>query len=274
MEKIVIKIGGSAFTEKSVDYFPLTLQEIRERRKEFIRFDVLKREIREIYEAGVFPLVVINGAGPFGHYLVSNWDLLDEKEIVHESVAYLNRIVVDYFKRFGIKTKSIAPFHTCKYLGNGNFDIIKLYELAKPFLESNEKVIVSTYGDIVKPVEGVSGSLGDYHVISGDDLAILLADLWKADKIIMVIDEDGVYDRNPKKFEDANLIKTIGSSEKLDFLFTSERIDVTGGIAKKVEKLQKAAERGIKGQIINGLKKGYLKRALLGDERIGTLILP
>ena len=114
-------------------------------------------------------------------------------------------------------------------------------------------------------------------VISGDDLITLIAELWEADKIISVMDVGGLYIGNPKLSSEVKLIRSINASEgiaKLGIEYDSKTIDVTGGIGEKIDKLIETARKGIKGQIIGGLEYDHIKRALLGDESIGTLILP
>lgn len=273
MEKIVVKLGGSIVTYREKKDFPLTLNEITRNASEHIRKADVKRLVNEIYSANNFPLIVVNGVGPFGHYLVKYQNKLDKKEIVHESVAFLNELLANYFKESGIKVKSCHPFEKCVYLGDGKFDKVEdLLECGKPALEENG--ILLTYGDIVPAVKGVKGNCEPYQVISGDDLVGLLAEIWGAEKIIVATDVDGLFYKDPKVFKDAALIKELRSGKRMAISKTGKRIDVTLGMRGKVRKLQIAAEKGIRSQIINGLKKDNLKKALLGDESIGTLILP
>jgi isopentenyl phosphate kinase len=49
-------------------------------------------------------------------------------------------------------------------------------------------------------------------------------------------------------------------------------IDVTGGMVLKVKKLLQIAKLGVESEIINAAKPDVLKRALLGEEGLGTII--
>lgn len=179
---------------------------------------------------------------------------------VRKSDRFLNESLVSGLRLLGLDVVPVPPSESCEF-ANGKFDISYLWKLGKVLLEEGK--ILSTYGDVLK-----SGK-----IISGDDLVALLADVWRADKIIVATDVDGVFTKNPKIYKDAELIKRL-SNEKDDRVeYTINSIDVTGGMISKVEKLKRAAKRGIKCQIINGLKEGNIKAALLGDESIGTLIL-
>lgn len=251
--RIVLKLGGSAITKKYLNSFPLDIDEIKSRADEYIRVDVVKRQGREIYDAmGIskFKLILVNGVGPFGHYLVEKRQPL---ATVHESVAYLNKKFIEYLGK-GLKLESIAPNETCLWDGE-RFAIDNLWNRAQSIL--NAGGIPSTYGDILK----------GYKVISGDDLAVMLAKLWHADKIICAANVDGVFTKNPGLYKDAKLIKVI--SERKEIAFEKTTADVTGGLESKVEKLLSS---GIKSQIVNGLVKGNVKAALTGDESLGTLL--
>lgn len=252
MKKIVIKLGGSVITKKDVKDFPMNIEDIKRNADDYIRREDVERLGREISEAtgeSNCQLILINGVGPFGHFLVSKKQPL---ELVHKSVEFLNEKLIEYLDN-ELKIESVAPFDTCKY-GNGNFDVVNLWKECERILNSGK--IFSIYGDML---EG-------YKVISGDDLAVILAEMWGADKIIMTLDVDGVFDKHPSK-KDARLIKKLTGSEKIKF--EEGTIDVTGGLKEKIRKLQSCR---IKSQIINGLVNGNLKRAMLGDESIGTII--
>ena len=273
MEKVVVKVGGAIITHREKLDFPLTIDEIIANANNYINEPVIKRLVYEIYSANNLPLIFVHGVGHFGHYLVIHQDKLSRKEIVHESCAHLNKCIANYFDEIGIKASCCAPFEKCIYEGDGRFGNVEdLFEYGKAALEENG--VLTTYGDIVPTAKGVKGDFAPYQVISGDDLVGLLAEIWKAEKIIIAGDTDGLFDKDPKQSKDATLIKEIRSDDPTIFPDSTKKIDVTGGMPKKLRKLQIAAKGGIKCQIINGLKEDNLKKALLGDESIGTLIIP
>lgn len=272
-EKIIVKIGGSAITWKSATEFPLTMEEIKRRSRDYIRTEVIWRigeEIQKAREEKDMQLIIINGVGPFGHFLGRNWKRLERVDIIHESVGFFSDKLVEILSAVDLNLKVIAPFDSCKYI-NKRFDISELWEMGAPILENNQ--ILNSYGDIVPAPDGDGeyGVNGEYEIISGDDLIVLLNERWRADRIISITDKDGVFDKNPDTNEDARLVKVIKSSDDLRADFKSQLIDVTGGLKGKVEKLHGC---GVKSQIINGLVPGNVQNALMGDENIGTLILP
>jgi isopentenyl phosphate kinase len=257
-DRVVLKLGGSILTRKGADDFPLEIEKIKQTADDYIRYDVVRRigkEIKEAIDEKNMELVLVNGAGPFGHFLVKH---KRPDEEVRESVRELNNKLVSEFKKIGLKIVPIAPSKSCE-LVDDEFDISYLWEVTSMLLEEGK--ILSTYGDV----------LDGGKVISGDDLVVLLANQWKADKIITATDVDGVFTKNPDLYKDAELIKRLNARDS-SVEYTRTKTDVTGEMSSKVKKLGQAAEHGIKVQVINGLKKGNVKATLLGDESIGTLI--
>jgi molybdenum storage protein len=83
--------------------------------------------------------------------------------------------------------------------------------------------------------------------------------------MIYVKDEEGLYTADPKKDRDAKFIPkiTVDELEKMDLG------DVV--VERTVLQLMKTAKHRRSVQIINGLRKGNLTRALNG-EPVGTII--
>jgi len=271
MKKIVLKLGGSILTKKFVESFPLKIEEIRKDASFYIRSHNIRQLIPQITSAlKQTKLTIVLGVGPFGHYLVQNIKKLEKIETVHESVYCLSSIVVNSFRNSGLNVELFDPFETCSYIGDNSFDLDGLWEMIQNSLKGGN--IPVTYGDIVS-ASGTKGKYGNYEILSGDRQCLEFAMKWKADKIIMVMDEDGLYDKYPKLHEDAKLIRIVRPNQKLNIIDEGIGADATGRIKSKMEILQIAAKNGITGQLINGLKKDCLKNALMSDEIIGTLVL-
>ena len=96
-----------------------------------------------------------------------------------------------------------------------------------------------------------------------------------AARLIFVLDVDGLYTTDPRKFPKAKLIEEIDvqTLKKMVNTFRGRRgVDVTGGIAEKVKWITYAAERGTQVILINGNVVGRLKGILRGEKVIGTYI--
>ncbi|MEO7111188.1 MAG: uridine kinase [Polyangiaceae bacterium] len=100
----------------------------------------------------------------------------------------------------------------------------------------------------------------------GSDFGLFIhAEVLGMKKIFFVKDEDGLYDRDPKKHRDAKLIRKI-TLEKLLEQMPEELI-----IDRQLFSAWKNARHVREVHIVNGLKKGELTRALAGED-VGTVI--
>lgn len=100
----------------------------------------------------------------------------------------------------------------------------------------------------------------------GSDFGLFIhAEVLGMKRIIFVKDEDGLYDRDPKKHADAKLIRktTLGAilANPPEELILDRQLFDTWTNARHIRRVQ----------IVNGLKPGELTRALAGEE-VGTVI--
>lgn len=101
----------------------------------------------------------------------------------------------------------------------------------------------------------------------GSDFGLFIhAEVLGAKRIIFVKDEDGLYDKDPKKHTDAKLIKRITLDALMqnlpDELILDHAMFTTWQRARHIEHVQ----------IVNGLVPGQLTKALAG-EPVGTVIV-
>jgi molybdenum storage protein len=100
----------------------------------------------------------------------------------------------------------------------------------------------------------------------GSDFGMFqLAEVLSMKQLIFVKDEDGLYDKDPKQHEDAKKIGKITLSELMKNLPQENILDLELFHAWTTAKNTKRV------QIINGLERGNLTRALRGED-IGTVI--
>jgi len=108
-------------------------------------------------------------------------------------------------------------------------------------------------------------------ILSGDQIAGYLAKILRAEKVIFLMDVDGIYDKNPRE-KGAKLITEL-TKEGIEHLLESSEsagIDVTGGIGNKLKKALEIAHYSDV-YFINGKVKGNLTKVLQG-ENPGTVI--
>jgi isopentenyl phosphate kinase len=256
----IIKIGGSVITDKKTELAPRT-QEI----------DRLADETRR---ASVKSLIIVHGGGSFGHPVAQRnaikEGLKNPSQIIgfaetHHFMTVLNGLFMDSLITHNISAVSITP-SSCILTENGRI---------KSFEDTPLKMLLKTgflpvlYGDTV-----LDGKLG-FTVLSGDQLVSALATKLNAQRIIVGVDVDGLFDADPKiqktakKFTHLTLDELKQLQRKMG---KSTACDVTGGMLGKVVELLPALEQGISVTIVNAIKPDRVYRALKGEDVEGTLI--
>jgi len=256
----LVKLGGSLITDKSK---PFTA-----------RNDVISRLCREIKEAQPMPLVVGHGGGSFPHQSAARYETqkgaINENSwegfcAVQNDAAKLNRIVVNAMLEAGIHAVSFQPSASC-ITENGR---IKEWDMKALERMLDAGVVPVPYGDVaVDKKQGMS-------IISTEEILLYLAEKLKAKRVLFCGKTDGVFTADPGKDGNATLIKEITKknfSEVRGYLTGSDGTDVTGGMLHKVERALEIARKGVTVEIINGAKDGMLKRALMGEAGLGTVI--
>jgi molybdenum storage protein len=109
------------------------------------------------------------------------------------------------------------------------------------------------------PTEGV---IPPYRTDAG---CYLVAEVYGCQNMVFVKDEDGLYTANPKSDPDAKLIPSVTVEE----LVAMDLPDLV--IERPVLELMRNARHVKSVQVINGLKRGLIARALDG-EHVGTII--
>jgi isopentenyl phosphate kinase len=250
---VFVKLGGSLITDKSQPYTT--------------RDDVIRRLAFEIHQGRQGKhLLVGHGGGSFPHVSASKYEthkgVINEKSWegfakVANDAATLNRMVVSSLIEAGEKAISIQPSASCL----AKEDRIEDW-YTKPIERSLSAGLVPVpYGDVC--LDEKKGCC----IISTEEIFRFLADKLKPERIIMVGKTDGVLDSK------GVMIKEITKKNFKDIrksLMSSDGVaDVTGGMATKVEK---SLDMGTEVEIINGLRPDILKRSLLGEKGLGTII--
>ncbi len=108
-----------------------------------------------------------------------------------------------------------------------------------------------------------------------DNLAALVANLISADVLIILTDQDGIYDKNPQLHQDAKLIHECNADDsKLDSAAgPSHHALGRGGMVTKIEAARRAERSGTTTIITSG-KKPQTLLAVADDKHVGTTIKP
>lgn len=261
---VIIKLGGSVISQK------LTGRPVA-RKQNIAR---LAQEIKSVWQTKKFPLIVIHGAGSFGHPRAKKYRLWDGLTTWRQTIEFtrnhlddiaINTIVLTIFLKTGLPVFPVQP-SSC--LLNKNklvdyFDTTVIETLLK------KGFIPVLYGNVVID-KILTGS-----ICSGDTMLTLLAKKFAAQKIIFATDVDGVFDRDPHKFSNARLIKKIDDQIWQKYAAgiggSSAKVDIGGGMRGKIADIKTGLYK-TPVRILNGLKKNQLYRALTG-QATGTSII-
>jgi isopentenyl phosphate kinase len=256
----ILKIGGSVITDKS--------GELAARTRE------IDRLTQEIEDAHVKNLVIVHGGGSFGHPAAKRYAIKDgykeESQKIgfaetHHYMTVLNGLFMDALIWHNVPSLSITP-SSCIITENGrikDFEDTPLRTLLKMGLTP------VLYGDTVFDTK-----LG-FTILSGDQLVTAISLRFNASRIIIGMDEDGVYDADPKTEKTAQLFAhlTLQDLKKLENKFEKTVAnDVTGGIIGKMAELVPAVQMKIPVMIVNATKPGHVYKALKGETVKSTRI--
>ena len=256
----ILKLGGSVITKKEKELTP--------------NKRAITRLAKEIEQAKVKHLLLIHGGGSFGHPIAEKYHIKegykDKYQILgfsktHQNMIALNEIVLNALIKRRIPAVSLQPsaFVTTD---NGRIKFMET-RIIRKLLELGVTPVL--YGDVI-----LDSTLG-FTILSGDQLATSLALKLGAERIIMGVDEDGIYTADPKIDSSARLIQYINPQELRTLQHKIEKTnvpDVTGGMFGKILELVPAVSEGVKAIIVNGSKPNNVYRALRKEKVLGTLI--
>lgn len=255
----VVKFGGSAITVKDK---PFTI------RKRALR-SMCAQVLDHIRRGG--RTVVVHGGGSFGHPLamayrlnegLANDDSYVGVLLTRLAMRMLNEVVVKEFMRLGGKPFTIEPSSSF-ILEEGLFK--------RCFVESVEVALEKGFIPILHGDVVLDESQRGVSILSGDTIASTLALTLKADKLIYVLDVDGIYLEDPKEKPDAELIRFLSESV-LERVRSVSGVDATGGLARKIREAFKAFHGGIKVVCFINWRRNNLLKALEGLSFKGTMI--
>jgi len=256
----IIKLGGSVITEKEGNRFEA---------KEAVIARIAGEIKRAMHDKG-FKLIVVHGAGPFGHTNVQKFGInngvfsSEQKEGYKKTVLdciFLDSIVVSKLREAGVAAVGFDPN---KMILQREKKIVEFDTSAveKALLEGKVPVL---FGQMV-PDEKLNAS-----VISGDTIIVVLAERFKAKKVLLGTDVAGIFTADPKKEKGAKRIALINRKNfdsVLEKVCGSAAVDVTGGMRGKLEKL-----KGLNALVFDATKAGNVFKALAGKKVDGTEVM-
>ena len=248
---IVLKLGGSAITKKHGYMRPDAAGIAR-----------LASAVARAWRAGVRNVVLVHGAGSFGHapvlrYGINNGVRSGKQRlgyaITHSSVSRLSSLVADALLKKGVPAVSIPPAAIVRQENRriASFDS----KIVLGYIKAGYLPVL--YGDMV-----LDSRLGG-SVCSGDQIAAHLGR--KASRMIFATNVDGVLACG----------KTVPEITKENFaevkrhLLSSGAPDVTGGMAGKIAEILSVKTPAY---VVNAKKPERVVALLLGKKAICTKI--
>ena len=254
---VVVKLGGSLITRK--------------REIEKLRPKVLRRLAEELAEVRSVPLVLLHGAGSFGHPGAARFGLARAPDgqspasararggaIVATEVRRLHLAVLRELVHAGLAPWSI-PLAGVARNRAGALASLEV----RPFEEAlGRGMLPVSFGDVVPDATwGVS-------ILSADTAAMELARRLEAVRVIFATDVPGVLEGPPGRKRSV----TPEVSEELIARLrpVAGAIDVTGGLRAKLGAMLAVARAGADAALISGLTDGAVSRAIRGEAVYGS----
>lgn len=225
------------------------------------------RDITALNKAGVSVVLVSSGAVAEG---VLRLGMKGRPSAIHEQQAAaavgqmgLVQAYESEFAKFGLHTAQVLLTHDDlsnrkRYL-NARSTLMTLLKLGViPVVNENDTVVTDEicFGD-------------------NDTLAGLVANLINADVMVILTDQEGLYDDDPRSNPDAKLVAEANCDDArlVGYAGTGHGDIGRGGMQTKIRAARLAARSGTLTCIANGSEAGILDR-LKGGDALGTLLLP
>ena len=250
-----MKLGGSVLTDKSRYRTP--------------RPDVLARLAGELARAPG-PLVVVHGAGSYGHVLARRHRLSEGDDGSAERRLAAGAVNADVRELGALVTRALCDAGR-PALWHATMDLARLRD--GRLLSLSHEPLARTLARGFAPV--LSGDLVEddargFGILSGDVLMAELARALRPARAVFVTDVDGIHDRDPRG-EGATLLRRVPADARVGG-GAAAGDDVTGGMAGKLERARQVARAGVPVHVVNGLVPGRLQETLEGKDVLGTVV--
>ncbi len=254
VRRVVIKIGSSVLTDSAINI-------------NFNAFASIVDQIAWIKENGIEPVIVSSGAIAIGMRKIGLKQRPQSIPLKQAAAAVGQSGLMENYERF-FKEKNLKIGQVLltnlilkerSLFLNARNTLFALLELGIiPIINENDSVVV----DEIK--------LGD-----NDNLATITTNLVEADLLIILTDQDGLFEADPQTNKDARLIPLVKKIDKKIESLASTRKSAhgVGGMETKIAAAKNATTYGIPVVMANGRVHGILEAIFRGKD-VGTLFLP
>ena len=252
-KRVVVKIGSNVLTEND----GLNVKVIRS----------ITGQICRLIDAGREVILVSSGAMASGVKKVGLTKRPDELP-KRQAVAAVGQagLIREYEKAFGRHHKKVAQIlltsedlsNRKRYLNARNTMVTLLSWQVVPIINENDTVSVEEI------------QFGD-----NDNLAAMITLLMDADILINLTDIEGLFDKDPRIHQDAELIPIVTAINKNTEQYASEIAGAlgTGGMMSKIKAARKVVSAGVPMVIAKGDTPDILAK-IFSDNARGTFFVP
>jgi isopentenyl phosphate kinase len=257
----ILKIGGSVITDRK-DERP------RLRSKLLAR---IAREIADGWRPAESRLIIVHGAGSFGHPIVRRTGIDKGVRDGAQRIAMgetqrlqleLNGAVARHLLRVGVPAFPHQPSASA---------VMEAGHLVSLDTEALVGLVASGLVPVLNGVPAYDRAQG-CSILSGDQIAGFLHKRLGADRILHGTNVRGIHTADPSRDPKAAFVPevTLGSRSGLPAGVAGSSVtDVTGGMRKKLEEMRTV---GAQGQVFDATVRGNVLRALRG-EIVGTRVV-
>jgi isopentenyl phosphate kinase len=254
---VLVKLGGSIITRKN--------------EVEKVRPKVLSRLAKEVAEVRDRRVVLVHGAGSFGHPGAKRFGLAEAPRpgsspverargaaIVAAEVRRLHLMVLRELVRAGASPASV-PFAT--HARNRAGELVHL-DPAPIDASLDAGFLPVSFGDVV-PDEAWGSS-----ILSADTIALALVPALEPERVVFVSDVEGILEGPPTGRR--TVVREVTPEVVAALRSSPGRADVTGGIRGKATVMLAIAAAGVDAGLISGLSDGAVSRAIRGATEYGS----
>lgn len=251
---IVIKLGTSTLTNGT------------DRLSRPTMLNIIK-QIAAVHDAGNRVVVVSSGAMAAGREVLNNPNLpqhLPAKQMLCSvGQGHLMQVYSTLFGHYGICIGQILITHD------------DLRHRTRYLNARNTFMTLLDYGVIPVVNENDTLAVEEIKVGDNDNLSAYIAGLINADYLIMLTDQDGLYDQDPRHNPEAHLITNVKQiTDRIwNLAGDSSSGQGTGGMITKIQAAQLATRSGTRTVIARGTTPDIITRILNG-EPVGTTFEP
>jgi glutamate 5-kinase len=225
------------------------------------------RQLAHLHETGCRLVLVSSGAMAAGRELLDNPKLpnhLPAKQMLSAvGQGYLMQVYSTLFGHYDVKIGQVLLTHAdlknrTGYINARNTMSTMLDFSIVPIVNENDTIAVE-----------------EIKVGDNDNLSAHIAALLDADKLILLTDQDGLFDSDPRSNTGANLITRVEHIDENIWQLGGESVSGqgTGGMLTKLQAAQLATRGGTRTIIANGKTPDVLLRIMAG-ESLGTTFEP